>query len=81
VNANNGQLEQEGWGRNALRSPASCLAELAGALSRQPGAEALAAGALVSTGTLTDLQPLAAGDTWRAEIEGLDLPPLSLTAQ
>jgi 2-oxo-3-hexenedioate decarboxylase len=84
------QLVEEGAGKNALRSPALCVAELVGALSRQARAaaearparraatEPLAPGDLVSTGTLTTPQPIAPGETWRAEVDALDLPPLRL---
>ncbi|HEY6357304.1 MAG TPA: fumarylacetoacetate hydrolase family protein, partial [Vicinamibacterales bacterium] len=86
----NDQLVEEGAGKNALRSPALCLAELAGALSRRARqahedgpaclgtTEPLTAGDVVSTGTLTTPQPIAPGETWRAEVDGLDLPPLML---
>jgi 2-keto-4-pentenoate hydratase len=69
----------EGSGKNSLRSPALCLAELASAMSRQPGTDLLGAGDFVSSGTLTESQPLAAGETWRAEVEGIDLQPLTLS--
>jgi 2-oxo-3-hexenedioate decarboxylase len=74
----NGQLIDEGSGKNSLRSPALCLAELVSAIARQPGAEPLAAGELVSSGTLTESQPIAPGETWTAIVEGLDLPALTL---
>jgi len=74
----NGELVEEGSGKNSLRSPALCLAELAAAIARQPGAEPLGAGELVSSGTLTASHAIAAGDTWRAEVEGMDLPALDL---
>jgi 2-oxo-3-hexenedioate decarboxylase len=73
-----GQLVAEGSGKNSLRSPALCLAELASALPRQPAAVPLAAGELVSTGTLTDAHPLTPGETWTAEADGLELPALTL---
>ena len=73
-----GRLVDEGSGKNALRSPALCAAELAAATARQPGAEPLAAGELVSTGTLTGSHPLSSGQQWTVEVEGLDLPPLTL---
>jgi 2-oxo-3-hexenedioate decarboxylase len=66
-----------GSGRNSLRSPALCLAELAAALAAR-GAEALVAGDLISSGTLTDGQPIAAGQRWTASVAGLDLAPLTL---
>jgi 2-oxo-3-hexenedioate decarboxylase len=75
----NGLPVETGSGKNALRSPALCLAELATAISRRPGAEPLATGELVSTGTLTTPQPVADGDVWRAEVTGIDLPALTLT--
>jgi len=74
----NGTMMEEGSGRNSLRSPALCLAELAAAVSRQPDAEALVAGELISSGTLTNALPIAAGETWAAEVDGLDLAPLTL---
>ena len=73
----NGELVDEGGGKNVLRSPALCLAELASALARQTGAVPLAAGEIISTGTMTTAQPVAAGDTWTATLEGLDIPDLT----
>jgi 2-keto-4-pentenoate hydratase len=75
-----GRLVDEGSGRNALRSPVLCAAELAAATARQPGAEPLTAGELISTGTLTVSQPLSSGELWRVEVEGLDVPALTLQA-
>jgi 2-oxo-3-hexenedioate decarboxylase len=74
----NGEVVEEGSGKNSLRSPALCLAELAAAISRQPDTDPLAAGELISSGTLTNSLPIAAGETWRAEVDGLDLAPLTL---
>lgn len=74
----NGALAADGSGRNSLRSPALCLGELASAISRQQGAEPLAAGELVSSGTLTESQPIAPGETWTAIVDGLELPDLTL---
>jgi 2-oxo-3-hexenedioate decarboxylase len=75
----NGELVEEGSGKNSLRSPALCLAELSSAIAKQPGAEPLGAGELVSSGTLTEGKPIAAGETWTAQVEGLELAPLTLT--
>ena len=74
-----GQEVAEGSGRNSLRSPALCLAELQAALARQPGAAPLGAGDLVSSGTLTESQPIAAGQSWHVEVAGIALRPLTLT--
>jgi 2-oxo-3-hexenedioate decarboxylase len=73
-----GSIAAEGSGRNSLRSPALCLGELASAIAGQPGAEPLAAGELVSSGTLTESQPITAGETWTAIVDGLDVPNLTL---
>jgi 2-oxo-3-hexenedioate decarboxylase len=73
-----GELVDEGSGKNSLRSPALCLGELASAIARQPDAEPLAAGEMVSSGTLTESQPIKPGETWTATLEGLDLPDLTL---
>jgi 2-oxo-3-hexenedioate decarboxylase len=73
-----GELAEAGAGKNVLRSPALCLAELASATAGQTGAMPLAAGEIISTGTLTTSRFIAQGETWTAEIAGLDLPPLSV---
>ena len=77
--AKDGQLVEEGSGRNALRSPALCLAELASAMAKQDGGEPLTAGDLVSSGTLTESTPIQPGTTWTASVDGIDLPTLTLT--
>lgn len=74
------QLVEVGSGRNSLRNPALCLAELSSAISRQSGAELLAPGELVSSGTLTESHLIAPNQTWIAVIDGLDLPKLTLRA-
>jgi 2-oxo-3-hexenedioate decarboxylase len=67
----------EGSGRNSLRSPALCLGELAAAMARR-GVTPLAAGDLVSSGTLTGSHPISAGETWRVEADGIEFSPLTL---
>jgi len=74
-----GELVAEGSGRNSLRSPALCVAELAAAMSRRAGTQPLAAGDLVSSGTLTEGQLISAGEHWTAEVDGIALPSLTLT--
>ncbi|HXT71638.1 MAG TPA: fumarylacetoacetate hydrolase family protein [Vicinamibacterales bacterium] len=73
-----GEVVEEGSGRNVLRSPALALAELASAIAAQPSAEPLTAGELVSTGTLTTSRLIAPGEHWTATVDGLDLPALAL---
>jgi len=74
----NGEFVEEGSGRNSLRSPALCLAELSAAILRRFPAEPLRAGEIVSSGTLTAGHPTNRGDLWTAEVDGLPLPPLTL---
>jgi len=72
----NNELVEEGAAKNALKSPALCVAELGEALQRR-GGETLQAGDVISTGTLTTSLPIAAGDIWIASLSGI--PPSSLT--
>jgi 2-keto-4-pentenoate hydratase len=73
-----GELVEEGSGRNSLRSPALCLAELAAAIARRFPSEPLSAGEIVSSGTLTAGHLTRTGDLWTFEVEGLSLPSLTL---
>ena len=75
----NGELVEEGSGRNSLRSPALCVAELASAIARRGDQEPLSAGELISTGTLTESQLMTPGETWTAEVEGIELAPVTVT--
>jgi 2-keto-4-pentenoate hydratase len=76
--AKNGEFVAEGAGRNSLASPAACLAELGTAILRRFPNEPLSAGELVSSGTLTPGHLTERGDTWKVEVTGLPLPPLTL---
>jgi 2-oxo-3-hexenedioate decarboxylase len=75
----NGEFVEEGSGRNCLKSPALCLAELGAAIVHRFPTEPLSAGEIVSSGTLTAGHPTDRGDLWTVEVEGLlSLPPLSV---
>lgn len=76
--ARNGAVVATGGGRNCLRSPALCVGELASALAARHAAEALTPGALISSGTLTDSQAIAAGEAWSAHVDGLAVADLTL---
>jgi 2-oxo-3-hexenedioate decarboxylase len=67
-----------GVGENALGSPLLALAYLVEVLAKQPASPPLAAGEIVSTGTLTDAHPVAPGETWTTQIRGLPLNGLSV---
>lgn len=68
-----------GKGEIVLGSPLLALGYLVELLNKQPLAPPLAAGEIVSTGTLTDAHPVAPGETWRTEIAGLPLPGLEIS--
>jgi 2-oxo-3-hexenedioate decarboxylase len=74
----NGELIEEGSGKNSLKSPALCLAEVGAAIARRTPSEPLTAGEIVSSGTLTSGHPAGKGNQWTAEVEGISLPALTL---
>lgn len=67
----NGKVMDHGVGANALGHPAGALAHLAEVLSRQPQFEPLAAGEVITTGTLTAALPIRPGEEWSSRYEGL----------
>ncbi len=67
-----------GVGANVLDGPAHALAHLARLLAEQPGAFPLAAGEIVTTGTVTDAWPVAAGEEWSSDYGELGLNGLTL---
>ena len=74
-----GVRQIEGIGADVLGSPAHALGFLADLLQRQPFMQPLAAGEVISTGTITDALPVKPGETWSTEISGLPLQNLTLT--
>ena len=64
-----------------LRNPALCLGELAAAIAAREGMAPLAAGELVSTGTMTAAHPIAAGERWTVEPAEIDLAALTLQVE
>jgi len=71
-------LKDRGVGANVLGSPLLSLGYLVDLLKKQPDAEPLRAGEIITTGVLTDAHPVAPGETWRTRIEGLPLPGLEI---
>ena len=67
-----------GVGANVLGSPLATLAHLVGLLAKQPGAPALEAGEIVTTGVITDAHPVAPGELWTTRITGLPLAGLTI---
>jgi 2-oxo-3-hexenedioate decarboxylase len=73
-----GERVDRGGGALVLDSPALALAHLARALAAAAGPP-LAAGEIITTGTLTDAWPVAAGETWSADYTTLGTRPLGVT--
>ena len=73
-----GEFIEEGSGKNSLKSPALCLAELGAAIAKRFPAQPLSDGEIVSSGTLTAGHLTTRGDLWTFEVEGLSLPSLTL---
>ena len=69
----------EGIGANVLGSPAYALGFLADLLAKQPFMQPLAAGEVISTGTITDALPVKPGEVWSTEISGVPAQNLTIS--
>lgn len=69
----------QGVGANVLDSPLLSLAFLVEILAAQKDAPRLAAGEIISTGTLTDAHPVHAGETWRTDLHGFAARGMEIT--
>lgn len=74
----NGAVVAEGHARHVLGGPVSALRFLVEEIARHPGSEPLAAGEMVTTGTLTDAQPMRPGDVWSTELDGIGIDGIRL---
>ncbi len=72
------QVMETGTGAAVLGNPALALSHLAGVLSEQPQFPALAAGEIVTTGTLTDALPITAGEVWSSDYGSLGVPGIEV---
>lgn len=68
----------EGRARNVLGGPLSALRFLVEEIERTRPADALQAGEIVTTGTLTDAQPIGPGEVWSTMLSGVGLDGLHL---
>ena len=75
----NGSVVETGVGANVLDSPANALVHLREVLASQPLFPTLAAGEIVTTGTVTDAWPVAQGETWTSDYGTLPVRGLTLT--
>jgi len=67
-----------GSGSNVLGGPLSALRHLVDLLSRDPHNPPLAAGEIVTTGTLTRAFPVKPGETWSTVMAGIPLAGITL---
>jgi 2-oxo-3-hexenedioate decarboxylase len=74
--ARDGVVQARGGGAYVLGSPLRATAELLAVLAGQPRAEPIEAGEIVTTGTLTALGAIQAGETWSTEVSGIELDGL-----
>jgi 2-oxo-3-hexenedioate decarboxylase len=74
--ARDGVVHARGGGANVLDSPLLAAAHLLSVLKDQPRFEPIQAGEIVTTGSLTDLVPVQAGETWSTEFSGIELEGL-----
>lgn len=72
-------IVDRGVGANVLGSPAHALAHLVRALATLPQFPPLAAGEVITTGTITDAWPVAPGETWRSDYGSLGIEGLTLS--
>jgi 2-oxo-3-hexenedioate decarboxylase len=68
-----GQLMDRGHASNVLGGPLSAVRHLVELLSDDPDNPPLAAGEIVSSGTLTRPMPVKAGETWTTKLNGIEL--------
>lgn len=79
VLSRDGVQQARGVGANVLGSPLLAFAHLAEVLSLQSRFPPVQAGEIVSTGTLTGLLPVSAGEEWSTTTSGIDLPGMSIS--
>ncbi len=74
----NDQLIDRGHAGNVLDGPLSALRHLVGLLANDPVNPPLAAGDIISTGTLTKAMPIVSGEVWTATPTGIALDGVRL---
>jgi 2-oxo-3-hexenedioate decarboxylase len=72
-------VSRHGHARNVLGGPLQALRFLVEELARFPECEPLRAGETVTTGTLTEAMPIAAGETWSTELSGTEMRGLQVS--
>jgi 2-keto-4-pentenoate hydratase len=73
------ELRSAGFGSDVLGSPLQALWHLHQMLKTQPRFDKLGAGEIITTGTWTDVCPIAPGETWTSAFSGVSLPGLTVS--
>jgi 2-keto-4-pentenoate hydratase len=73
-----GRVVDRGRAENVLGGPLSALRHLVGLMASDPVNPPLAAGEIVSTGTLTKAMPVVAGEVWTAVPTGIAIDAVRL---
>ena len=73
-----GTVADHGLAANVLDGPLSALRHLVDLLAHDRGNPPLAAGEIVTTGTLTRALPVAPGETWTTALDGVALDGVSV---
>jgi 2-oxo-3-hexenedioate decarboxylase len=71
-------LMDRGQATNVLGGPLSALRHLNDLLAEDRHNPSLTAGEIITTGTVTRAFPVAPGERWRTELQGLALPGLAI---
>ena len=74
----NGTLVDKGHARNVLDGPLFAIKHLLDLLKDDPYNMPVAAGEIITTGTVTKAFPVASGETWRTEVDGLKMPGIEI---
>lgn len=74
-----GKLMDRGHALNVLEGPLSTIRHVMDLLARDPDGPPLAAGEIVSTGTLTRALPVKPGETWTTTLKGIALEGARVT--
>lgn len=73
-----GKLEEEGNGANVLDGPISAVRYLHSGLYKIKNQDALSAGNVITTGTMTDAKPIFSKEKWSAKFDGVVESELNL---
>ena len=68
-----------GCGADVLDGPLQALGYLRETLAMDPDATPVGEGEIITTGTLTDAEPISPGDRWTTRLDGIDLPGATIT--